>query len=190
MCVWQPESRSWWRHAAFSTSCLRCGKLWQSNNSCTLVAVLNGWLESKPSNLFCWENHHMSCMPSRFTVWAGQRVAMILGGFFYGPCCATILHLFSKITIFCRYLDLQGEGGLRWHWIRSELRVQPGHISVTDSTDQHHHQNSFPTPLLFPEETYSAASEECSPPIAVWHEREAHARPFDLLSTIRSLYWI
>lgn len=99
MCVWQPESRSWWRHAAFSTSCLRCGKLWQSDNSCTLVAVLNGWLESKPSNLFCWENHHMSCMPNWFTVWAGQRVAMILGGFSWSLLHHDCMHLFSKMTI-------------------------------------------------------------------------------------------
>lgn len=95
------------------------------------------------------------------------------------PCCTTILHLFSKITI------LPGHAG--WGWL-NKVRVESA--TGTPSTDQDHHQNSFPTPLLFPEETYRAASEECSPPIAVWHEREAHARPFDLLSTLCSLYWI
>lgn len=177
MCVWQPESRSWWRHAAFSTSCLRCGKLWQSNNSCTLVAVLNGWLESKPSNLFCWENHHMSCMPNWFTVWAGQRVAMILGGFLW-----SLLHHYFASVFQNYYFTWTCRVGL------DKVRVESA--TGTPSTDHDHHQNSFPTPLLFSEETYRAASEECSPPIAVWHEREAHARPFDLLSTLCSLYSI
>lgn len=33
----------------------------------------------------------MSCMPNWLTVWAGQRVAVILGGFFMVP-AAALLH--------------------------------------------------------------------------------------------------
>lgn len=163
MCVSQHRSRSWRRHAAFSTSCLRCCKLWQSSNICTLVVVLNGWLESEALN------HHIYITYAQLGGSLGRsRICDGSGRLFLWPLLHHYFAIYSKITTFVGTWSCRGGFPLIVVKVRV-IAVQPLHHQCADlNRPTSSPELFFPTPFLFQEETYGA-SEECSPPTAVQH---------------------